>query len=663
MPSQLLTLQTDLTSLKYGQDRPAYGSSGQPFIQSPLPENATSAQKTKYELIRTSIDFPVRGGSTLYNGLIVPLTAEEDRKRIERFLKSGPRGLAFIQKQELLQLANPKTEVGYQVNVNAENNAGNFLETLVARGNLSNLENTRIFNNGTNLLKQVGAMGSGAHFDRHGTVPVNPFQSTYQYVVSMQNVENDKTGNRLRILYELKINNTGNIPLAGTQLQQSNVKLETINALGLSRNPNLLFQYIGGPNSIAGNGYTYIRRLTNSTGLLPIGGNLVNNIPLAASQFVRKPVLSKDDRLVKFVQDIFVSGSVKTGQEMYKYNTPNNTTKKGSTQELIKRYEDTVDNVQYDGTSSPFSYTLNYKQIIAKDTTLKGAIGSDFRSELPTGSNVPSSSIDHYISLNKGIGNPGSKNIKRTSYNLVGKGSNNSGVDSINMLDVGVNPLELPQEPKDLINFLITAVEVQPRTQLDGTSFHSTVLAFRAFITNFRDNHNADYSSHKYVGRAENFYTYQGVDRQISLSFKIAAQSRVEMRPLYRKLNYLVSQVYPSYSELTSGAGNGFMRAPLVKMTVGDYLYDQPGLIKNINISVNDEYPWEIALDKTGAGGADDDMYQLPQVLDIDMTFIPIHNFLPRRSFWLNGQNYNFAPFITPNTSSSGSASSNIFGI
>ena len=66
---------------------------------------------------------------------------------------------------------------------------------------------------------------------------------------------------------------------------------------------------------------------------------------------------------------------------------------------------------------------------------------------------------------------------------------------------------------------------------------------------------------------------------------------------------------------------------------------------------------------KTGAGGADDDMYQLPQVLDVDMTFIPIHNFLPRRSFWLNGQNYNFAPFITPNTSSSGSASSNIFGI
>lgn len=660
MPSQLLTLQTDLTNLKYGQDRPAYGSSGQPFIQAPLPENATPNQNTRYELIRTSIDFPVRGGSTLLNGLVVPLTAETDRRRIEKFLKSGPRGLAFIQKQELLQLSNPKTEVGTQLNVNAANNAGTFLETLVARGNLSNLENTRIFNNGTNLLKQVGAMGSGAHFDRHGTVPVNPFQSTYQYIVGMQNVENDKIPNRLRILYELKINNTGNVPLAGTQLQQSNVKLETINALGLSRNPNLLFQYIGGPNSIAGNGYTYIRRLTNTTGLLPVGGDLVNNIPLIASQFVRKPLLSKDDRLVKFVQDIFVSGSVKPGTEMYRYYTPNNTTKKGSNQELIKRYEDTVDNVQYDGTSSPFSYTLNYKQIIAKDTTFKGAIRTDFRSELPTGSEIPSSSAEHYLNLNKGIGNPGNKSIKRSSYSLVGKPGNDQGVDSINMLDIGVNPLDLPQEPKDLINFIITSIEVQP-----GSKLHPVPLAFRAFITNFRDNHNAEYSSHKYVGRAENFYTYTGVDRQISFSFKIAAQSRAEMKPLYRKLNYLVSQVYPAYSELTSGAGNGFMRSPLVKLTMGDYLYNQPGFIKSLNLSVSDDSPWEIALDKTGTGGQDDDMYQLPHVIDVDLTFIPIHNFLPRRSFWLNGSNYNITPFITPNTSvaNTTSGSTNLFGI
>ena len=41
------------------------------------------------------------------------------------------------------------------------------------------------------------------------------------------------------------------------------------------------------------------------------------------------------------------------------------------------------------------------------------------------------------------------------------------------------------------------------------------------------------------MGRAESFYKYKGFDRNISLSWTVAAQSKGELIPMYQKLNYL----------------------------------------------------------------------------------------------------------------------------
>jgi hypothetical protein len=41
------------------------------------------------------------------------------------------------------------------------------------------------------------------------------------------------------------------------------------------------------------------------------------------------------------------------------------------------------------------------------------------------------------------------------------------------------------------------------------------------------------------------------------------AQSKQELIPMYKKLNYLASQLTPDYSP------SGYMRGPLVKLTVG----------------------------------------------------------------------------------------------
>ena len=52
----------------------------------------------------------------------------------------------------------------------------------------------------------------------------------------------------------------------------------------------------------------------------------------------------------------------------------------------------------------------------------------------------------------------------------------------------------------------------------------------------------------------EPLYNYQGFDRTINLSWTVAAQSKQELIPMYKKLNYLASVCAPDYSN------TGYMR-------------------------------------------------------------------------------------------------------
>lgn len=145
----------------------------------------------------------------------------------------------------------------------------------------------------------------------------------------------------------------------------------------------------------------------------------------------------------------------------------------------------------------------------------------------------------------------------------------------------------------------------------------SLFLQFRAFLTNgVTDNHQAAFNTFKYMGRGEDFFTYQGFSRAISFSFRVAVQSSAEMLPLYNKLNALVSLIYPDYSPKTN-----FMRSSVVKLTIGDYLFRVPGLLESVNVKIPQDSSWE----------TDDSFAQLPHYLDVDVSFKPIMSQLPRK--------------------------------
>lgn len=138
-------------------------------------------------------------------------------------------------------------------------------------------------------------------------------------------------------------------------------------------------------------------------------------------------------------------------------------------------------------------------------------------------------------------------------------------------------------------------------------------IAFRAFLGSLSDNYSGDWAGTKYVGRAEEFYNYQGFKRDISFDFKVAAFSKADIEPLYDKLNLLVGSTAPTYGD------GSFMKGTLCKITIADYLKQVSGFISSIGLSWDVNTPWEInEVDK-----------RLPHVLDVNVSFTPIHDFVP----------------------------------
>jgi hypothetical protein len=161
----------------------------------------------------------------------------------------------------------------------------------------------------------------------------------------------------------------------------------------------------------------------------------------------------------------------------------------------------------------------------------------------------------------------------------------------------------------DLINFKIAVYE---------PGMEPGYLYFRAYLEDFGDNFSGEWNGTNYIGRAESVFNYTGFKRDVSFGFKIAAHTEAELLPLYRKLNKLAGTTAPSYS-------NTFMRGVFVKLTVGDYLSNQPGFFNSVNLTWDKSYPWESKVDDTTYSNTP----QVPHILDVRIAFTPIHDFAP----------------------------------
>ena len=235
------------------------------------------------------------------------------------------------------------------------------------------------------------------------------------------------------------------------------------------------------------------------------------------------------------------------------------------------------------------------------------------------------------------MGDPGQRfaSFKSGEIDITSYSAAYNTLDKINALDIlktGEGSDISLNDPalKDMIRFKIEAVN-------SDNPLQSETMVFRAFLDDWSDQYDAGWNSFKYNGRGEEFYTYDSFKRKVGFSFKIAAQSRSEMMPLYRKLNYLVSQTAPDYKNLR-------MRGNFVKISIGDLMDRTPGIINSVGLKWQKDYPWEIANDEK-----DTDMLVLPHVLDVNVSFTPIHSFLPQKGVRdVDGNLKSLSPFILP---------------
>lgn len=285
------------------------------------------------------------------------------------------------------------------------------------------------------------------------------------------------------------------------------------------------------------------------------------------------------------------------------------------------------------------------------NTTLK-----DFRralyASLPKNSNgIISNTIssapdynDKNVEKRVNLGNPGnpiynrfyySKGIDYTETQNGGKSIN--ALDTINAFPIyraeNVNSAQTSPQAEgllnDLVKFRIAAINNDNPSLKD-------FMHFRAFLNSFVDNYNPEWNTISYVGRGDRLYTYSGFTRQVTLSWTVVAQSIQELVPMYKKLNYLAANTMPDYSSA------GYMRGSLVELTVGAYLFDQPGFINSLTYTANFDAGWEIGIndagnDSDGAGniatgtGRTVGVFELPKMIDVSMTFTPIPEFLARK--------------------------------
>lgn len=247
-----------------------------------------------------------------------------------------------------------------------------------------------------------------------------------------------------------------------------------------------------------------------------------------------------------------------------------------------------------------------------KTTTLSSLNPKYFK--LNENNTVTSVSANRYI---KDFNREKTYNTSKTTY----KSNTNARNDGQNVTNIirGSRGNQTEQANSDLIKFFF---EINNNDALTDTQ--NWFLFFRAYLNDFGDSYKADWQSYKYIGRAENFYKYGGFSRDISLGFTIYAHTRAEMAPIYNKLNYLVGVTAPNYSKA------GYMRGNFVNLTIGDYLDNVPGIINDISLKPSFDAGWDI--DRNVATGTilQQSYLQLPKLIEVSMTFTPIHSFTPQ---------------------------------
>lgn len=496
-----------------------------------------------------------------------------DVKRVTDFLYTTPQGPQFLIKQTGLQFSNVEIEhAGQELRTNRPTRGQGFLRN--AANTISNFANkisndygpTRIYNPlGLSTIAQTGLVAAGVRLTKHGLLPSFSERDpkAYENYIKSKDIfdDNGNTNRLFRLVKELS--NNESVPQI------------------------YVLKYKGGPGSIYGIGDTAINRSSyilneNYNELKGLNKyNTTNNNHIPLQNLLTIPFNRYADKI------------------------------------KLKPYKPETDSVTGSSNTTEIGENVDFREVVNKIVGRTVLMSSDYKNK----------------NLEKRVGaaRARKRNEDRSNYasdvpdasdkiNKLSLFYGTSIADAINRLTKDINNNQVTKDnTRDLIKFRIKSYDN------DAENGAGVYMVFRAYVSNIKRGIQSKWNPYSYVGRGESFYLYDGFTESITLQFTIAASSRSEMKPLYQKLNYLISTMTPDYSKQNRMRGN------ISELTVGDFIKYQPGVITNLDIIIDEDTNWEIAIDDF-KGGKDESMHELPQMLKCNMTFIPIYDFLPRKS-------------------------------
>jgi len=625
-------------------------------------------------------DFLLRGGT------LTPSRAAKDVSRLTQmfFDLKSPNGALFIAKQNVLSRVGVKSQASGFLNEGIYTPASTLLQ---AAGNAFGTHfNKQGLNPFRNTTKDITAVRGPLNLPVYTQTVKSNQKWEDNRLVQLQLTKLPSTPPP-PTLFNNVTPTTGRLARQARRAQKRSSPTAEFTRLTtpqnqISRNDQEILKYDGGPGSFLGVGTTTLRRYTNTqqgiidstldynkryygltpfytlssttsqtSSLSPISDSINDGIIFA---FPSSGVLLNDN-IHKYTNTrqglVRAAASPKEsksfyGKTLFPNITPTQTTQKavdvlGSTTRNngFRLYTDTNSGLDfYKAGNEIFQgkyYVLDSLTIFNQSSSRDNTQISDFRTKIsptqvfPWGKkNILAAAPDYNlknIEQRVNLGDPGKRDKNVSSYTdglLRPNGTKYGSLDKINAMPLYKSAkADHGGDRNDLVKFSIGIID--NITPTDRVYIH-----FRAFLDSMDDNYSAAWENFKYMGRGENFYRYNGFTRTINLAWTVAAQSKEELIPMYQKLNFLASSLAPDFS------ANGYMRGNLAVLTVGGYLFEQPGIINSINYSVPTESPWEIGINNesnTGSFDSDHTVKEMPHMIKVTgFSFTPIQEFVPR---------------------------------
>ena len=561
------------------------GNNTAPLITKTLP-GVEEDPNTNKELINSLTDGFVPGG-----GILAAERAFTDTQRITKFLLTGE-GISYLTKELAIQRTTP--------------------QNLTSPTNRTRLP--------INLLAQIPSNITGLHFRRDGILDKD-IEDNFNYNSDRYNpvlgsggggfidtIVSAVSDNLQAKKYDTELKTLARIE--GEDLSEHTL-FSLYNTHKLDENSsNILKEYGGGAGSFFGIGKTQITKYPS--GLTGFVDSFNTDNERAYLNF--GPKNNPDSNSLLFYYSNFKNQNTPFSK-IYGGDSPFNLRpvklSTYTTSELEHRQynESTTKDLNYPGSDNTDEFSIEADDTLQKYTTVREKIRK---------------SVNNYQS-----GEPDVRKYKDTNTgnytvnkNLSVDQLNKSWVDGQDPSIITRNSFAFSDETmeglKDYVKFRIALIDTT-------NPLRDEVLMFRAHLENINDNFTGNWNSFKYNGRAENFYVYNGFDREISFSFKIGAQSKEELKPLWKKLNYMCSSTMPVYV-------NRRMRGRFVRLTIGDWLYEIPGHFPSIGLNWSTNFPWEL----NEAPNHYDPRYpvsQHPMILNVQVTFKPIHDHTPESDY------------------------------